>query len=81
MVQDPKSHSLRIALAKHHGVEALNVVVGEGVDGLLSCVATLLVADGDAVVSTSGTKTSSSTIRISSRSTHHSTSTSPRARR
>jgi hypothetical protein len=55
MVQDPKSHSLRIALAKHHGVEALNVVVGEGVDGLLSCVATLLVADGDAVVSTSGT--------------------------
>lgn len=55
MYGDPKSFALRQALAKHHKVDPLNVVVGEGVDGLLNSVATLLVGEGDSVVSSKGT--------------------------
>ena len=29
---DPKSHDLRLALAQRHGVDPLNIVVGEGVE-------------------------------------------------
>ncbi len=52
---DPTSHELRAALAAHHGVRPNNLVVGEGIDGLLSYIAHLLVAPGDAVVTTAGT--------------------------
>ena len=55
MYGDPKSHALRMALAEHHKVDPLNIVVGEGVDGLLSNVATLLLGEGDTVVSSKGT--------------------------
>jgi histidinol-phosphate aminotransferase len=54
MYGDPKSHELRAALAAHHGCEMSNLVVGEGIDGLLNNVAQLLVAPGDAVVATHG---------------------------
>ena len=52
---DPKSHELRLALASHHGVEPNNIVVGEGVDGLLAYTTHLLIGPGDALVSTHGT--------------------------
>ena len=32
---DPASHDLRLALARRMGVDPLNIVVGEGIDGLL----------------------------------------------
>ena len=55
MYGDPKSHELRAALAAHHGVQPLNIVVGEGVDGLLNNVAHLLIGEGDSVVMSNGT--------------------------
>lgn len=55
MYGDPKSHQLRQALAEHHAVRPENIVVGEGIDGLLNTLAQLMVAEGDAVVATAGT--------------------------
>ncbi|KAL1527031.1 hypothetical protein AB1Y20_015718 [Prymnesium parvum] len=55
MYGDPKSQQLRAALAVHHGVATSNIVVGEGVDGLLAYTAHLLVGPGDALVTTHGT--------------------------
>jgi histidinol-phosphate aminotransferase len=51
---DPKSHDLREALALHLGVAPENVLVGEGIDGLLGNLVRLLVAPGDAVVTSDG---------------------------
>jgi len=51
---DPEAHDLRAALAAHHGVDARNVLVGEGIDGLLGNLVRLLVAPGDPVVSSRG---------------------------
>jgi histidinol-phosphate aminotransferase len=51
---DPKSHDLREALAWHMGVAPENVLVGEGIDGLLGNLVRLLVAPGDAVVTSDG---------------------------
>jgi histidinol-phosphate aminotransferase len=55
MYGDPKSYDLRNALAEYHGLEPLNMVVGEGIDGLLAYTCQLLVGPGDAVVTTHGT--------------------------
>ena len=57
MYGDPTSHDLRGALAAHHGggVDPSHVVVGEGVDGLLSYACQLLLQPGDALVTTRGT--------------------------
>ncbi|MFA7434503.1 MAG: pyridoxal phosphate-dependent aminotransferase [Gemmobacter sp.] len=54
MYGDPENHDLRAALAAHHGVGPENVAVGEGIDGLLGCLVRLLVAPGDAVVTSDG---------------------------
>ncbi len=54
MYGDPESHDLRHALATHHGVGAENIMVGEGIDGLLGYLARLLVEPGDAVVTSDG---------------------------
>ncbi|RVA28677.1 pyridoxal phosphate-dependent aminotransferase [Mesorhizobium sp. M7D.F.Ca.US.004.03.1.1] len=54
MYCDPDNHDLKVAVAAHHGVKAENVVVGEGIDGLLSLVARMYVAPGDAVVTSLG---------------------------
>ena len=54
MYGDPEVWELRQALAAHHGVGAGNVVVGEGIDGLLGYLVRLLVAPGDAVVTSDG---------------------------
>ncbi|WP_224815910.1 pyridoxal phosphate-dependent aminotransferase [Hasllibacter sp. MH4015] len=54
MYGDPEVHDLRAALATHHGVAQGNVVVGEGIDGLLGYLVRLLVDEGDAVVTSDG---------------------------
>jgi len=51
---DPRSHELRAALAGHMGVAPENVLVGEGIDGLLGNLVRLLVAPGEAVVTSQG---------------------------
>ncbi|MEM6408084.1 MAG: pyridoxal phosphate-dependent aminotransferase [Pseudomonadota bacterium] len=54
MYGDPESHDLRHALASHHGVGPENIMVGEGIDGLLGYVVRLEVGTGDAVVTSDG---------------------------
>ena len=51
---DAQAHDLRAALAAHHGVAPENVLVGEGIDGLLGNLVRLLVAPGDPVVTSRG---------------------------
>jgi histidinol-phosphate aminotransferase len=51
---DPEIHALRAALAAHHGVGPENIVVGEGIDGLLGYLVRMLVAPGDPVVTSLG---------------------------
>jgi histidinol-phosphate aminotransferase len=54
MYGDPEVHDLRAALAAHHGISPANIVVGEGIDGLLGYLVRLLVTEGDAVVTSDG---------------------------
>ncbi len=54
MYGDPEVHDLRAALAAHHGINAGNITVGEGIDGLLGYLVRLLVGPGDAVVTSDG---------------------------
>ncbi|MGR3839102.1 MAG: aminotransferase class I/II-fold pyridoxal phosphate-dependent enzyme, partial [Cognatishimia sp.] len=54
MYGDPENHDLRHALAAFHGVDAENIVVGEGIDGLLGYLVRLVIAPGDAVVISAG---------------------------
>lgn len=54
MYGDPENHDLRHALAAYHGVKPENIVVGEGIDGLLGYLVRLLVGSGDAVVTSDG---------------------------
>lgn len=51
---DATSHDLRRALAAHHRVDPENIVVGEGIDGLLGYLVRLLIEPGDAVVTSDG---------------------------
>jgi len=51
---DPTSHDLRAALADHMQARVENILVGEGIDGLLGNLVRLLVAPGDAVVTSDG---------------------------
>ena len=54
MYGDPENHDLRQALAAHHGIAPENIVVGEGIDGLLGYLVRLFVGQGDAVVTSEG---------------------------
>lgn len=54
MYGDPESFELRQALSQHHGIGPENIVVGEGIDGLLGYLVRLLVEVGDAVVTSEG---------------------------
>ncbi len=54
MYGDPENHDLRHALAQHHGIRPDNIIVGEGIDGLLGYLACLLVGQGDPVVTSEG---------------------------
>lgn len=51
---DPENHDLKAALASHLGIQPPNVVVGEGIDGLLGLVARMYIEPGAAVVSSLG---------------------------
>jgi len=51
---DPEVRDLRAALAAHHGVAPGNIVVGEGIDGLLGYLVRMLVGPGDPVVTSLG---------------------------
>ncbi|GHA60413.1 histidinol-phosphate aminotransferase [Amylibacter ulvae] len=51
---DPESADLRDALGVHHGVAPENIVIGEGIDGLLGYLVRLLVEAGDTVVTSLG---------------------------
>lgn len=51
---DPEMHELRAALAAHHGVQPKNIMIGEGIDGLLGLLVRLLVAPGTPVVTSAG---------------------------
>ena len=55
MYADPESHELRAALAQFHGVGLDNIVIGEGIDGLLGLAVKLVVEPGSAVVTSDGT--------------------------
>ncbi|WP_424943955.1 pyridoxal phosphate-dependent aminotransferase [Aliiroseovarius crassostreae] len=54
MYGDPESHDLRHALAAHHDVSADNIMVGEGIDGLLGYLVRLQIGPGDRVVTSQG---------------------------
>ena len=54
MYGDPENFELRTALAVHHQIDADNIMVGEGIDGLLGYLARLLVGPGDVVVTSQG---------------------------
>jgi histidinol-phosphate aminotransferase len=54
MYGDAECHALRHALAAHLGVAAENILVGEGIDGILGYLVRLMVAPGDHVVTSDG---------------------------
>jgi histidinol-phosphate aminotransferase len=51
---DPENHDLKQALARHHGVGAENVVVGEGIDGLFGYTVRMFVEPGVTVATSRG---------------------------
>lgn len=54
MYGDSENHDLRAALAAHHRVAPENIVIGEGIDGLLGLLVRMLVEPGDPVVTSAG---------------------------
>lgn len=54
MYGEPESHDLRSAIAAHHKIALENIVVGEGIDGLLGYLVRLIVGPGDSVVTSEG---------------------------
>lgn len=54
MYGDPESAELRAALAAHHGCTPENIMMGEGIDGLLGYLVRLMVGPEDAVVTSAG---------------------------
>ena len=54
MYCDPDNYDLKQAAAAHHGVSPANIVVGEGIDGLLGLLAHMYVAPGTPVVTSLG---------------------------
>lgn len=54
MYADPESFELRAAIAKHFGFTPANVVIGEGIDGLLGLTLAIVLEPGDTVVTSDG---------------------------
>ncbi|MEO5621265.1 MAG: pyridoxal phosphate-dependent aminotransferase [Cypionkella sp.] len=54
MYGDPELYDLKQALAAHHGCVPENIVVGEGIDGLLGYLTRLMIAPGDPVATSLG---------------------------
>lgn len=51
---DAENYDLIQALAKHHDIPTTNIMVGEGIDGLLGYLVRLLIGPGDTVVTSAG---------------------------
>lgn len=51
---DPTSFELRTALADHLDVDICNIVVGEGIDGLLGYTARMVVQEDDNIITSDG---------------------------
>ena len=51
---DPENYELRQALALYHRIDPGHIIIGEGIDGLLSYVARLIVEPGTSVVTSKG---------------------------
>lgn len=51
---DPENYELIEELSQFHAVSAANIMVGEGIDGLLGLTCTIFVAPRDAVVTSDG---------------------------
>ncbi|MDT1060542.1 pyridoxal phosphate-dependent aminotransferase [Paracoccus sp. CPCC 101403] len=51
---DPDSHDLRAALAELHGIDPGQIMLGEGIDGLLGLLVRLTVAPDEIVVTSDG---------------------------
>ena len=51
---DPDNHDLRHALAAHHRIAPENIMLGEGIDGLLGLLVRLTVSPGETVVTSDG---------------------------
>ena len=51
---DPENHELRVALAEHHGLGIDNIVIGEGIDGLLGLTCLMFLEHGATVVTSDG---------------------------
>ncbi|MGD9916682.1 MAG: pyridoxal phosphate-dependent aminotransferase [Paenirhodobacter sp.] len=51
---DPENHDLKAALAAQHHCRPENIVVGEGIDGLLGYLCRLVIEPGDEVVTSEG---------------------------
>ncbi len=54
MYGDPENHDLRQSLAGHHAIRPETIAIGEGIDALLGYLVRLLIAPGDAVVTSAG---------------------------
>lgn len=54
MYADPESYELRASIAKHMGIGLDNVVIGEGIDGLLGLTLHVVLSPGDTVVTSDG---------------------------
>ena len=54
MYGDPENHDLRQALAAHEGVDPANIIIGEGIDGLLGYLVRMVTNAGDAIVTSDG---------------------------
>ena len=51
---DPENHDLRHALSAHEGVDPANIIIGEGIDGLLGYLVRMVTNPGDAIVTSDG---------------------------
>ncbi len=51
---DPENYDLKAALAAHHGIAPANIVVGEGIDGLLGLLVRMFVNENTPVVTSDG---------------------------
>jgi histidinol-phosphate aminotransferase len=54
MYGDPENYDLKIEIAKKHNVKPENIIIGEGIDGLLGYLVRMFVEPKDKVVTTDG---------------------------
>ena len=54
MYGDPENYDLKNAIAKKHNLSSKNILVGEGIDGILGYLVRMFIEKGDNVVTTDG---------------------------